>query len=169
MNDLIEKIKALMEDQDLCQTDIADMTGIANLHVSRYLDGGYIPDVDHLVRIAKALNTTPNYLLGFDDAKQEHEEGRLYVINGNGCIGYVESICTCDSYKERGETEIFIHCLSDGCLACIKHHQLFDCDTILNAGHSIEELSEQHSDMEMMKLFIDMYHDELLKVQAKGE
>lgn len=169
MSGLIEKIKALMENQNLCQTDIADMTGIANLHVSRYLDGGYMPDVDHLVRIAKALNTTPNYLLGFDDAKQEHEEGRLYVIDCNGCIGYVESICACDSCKERGETEIFIRHLSDGYLACVKHHQLFDDDIILNAGHSIEELSEQHSDMEMMKLFVDMYHDELLKVKAKGE
>lgn len=91
----------------------------------------------------------------------------IYVVYSNGCIGYVESICTCDSCKERGEIEIIIHHLSGGYLACVKHHELFDNNIILNAGHSIEELSEQHSDIEMARLFVDMYHDELLKV--KGE
>lgn len=92
---------------------------------------------------------------------------KIYVVYSNGCIGYVESICTCDSCKERKEVEIFINGLDGKYLACVKHRELFDNSVILNAGHSIEELSEVHSDIEMAKLFVDMYCDELLKV--KGE
>lgn len=45
----------------------ADMLGIKQAKYSHYENRRREPSLDELCRIARALNTTPNVLLGFDD------------------------------------------------------------------------------------------------------
>lgn len=89
-----------------------------------------------------------------------------YVALSNGCIGYI-SICACKACKERGELEVLVYGLDGTYLDCIKHHELFDKNRVLNVGESIEELSIEHTDSEIAKFFADIYQDELLKTDFK--
>ena len=58
------KIKELIKKNNISQTELARLTGITDCTMSRYMSGQRIPTVRNLVRIAKALNTSTDYLLG---------------------------------------------------------------------------------------------------------
>lgn len=86
-----------------------------------------------------------------------------YVVLSNGCVGYISSICTCKACKKRGELEVFIKGLDDTYLDCIRHHELFDKNRVLNVGKSIDELSIKHTDSEISKFLADVYQSELFR------
>lgn len=166
---LKDRLKYALEYRNMRPVDLCEKTEISQSTMSQYLSGYAEPKKARLAKIANALNVEPTWLMGFDEEPHTHDgEKELYIVLANGCVGRISGICTCDECKKRGEVEIFINCLDGKYLACVKHHELFDNDIILNAGHSIEELSEVHNDIEIARLFIDMYHNELLKVKTKG-
>lgn len=101
----------------------------------------------------------------FYDERYKYENESLYVVLSSGCIGYIENVCTCDECKQRGEVEIFINGLDGKYLDCIRHHELFDKDRVLNVGRSVAELSIEHSDMEIARFFADLYQNELFKTE----
>ena len=49
------------------QRKVAKEVGITQPQVNHYLKGKTYPSVEALVRLCRALNVTPNYLLGFVD------------------------------------------------------------------------------------------------------
>lgn len=87
---------------------------------------------------------------------------KYYVVLSNGCVGYVASICTCEKCKQRGEAEWFIYNIRGQYLDCIKHHELFDRNIVLNIGTSIEDLTIGHSNGEIAQTIADMYMRALL-------
>lgn len=52
----------------LTQSQLADRTGISRSTLYRYENSQNLPDSDIIVRLALALHTTTDYLLGLDDA-----------------------------------------------------------------------------------------------------
>lgn len=65
-----QRIQYLMEKQGLKQTDLARMTGIDKSSISLYLSGKYKPKGDKVHLIAKALNTDPAFIMGFDSEEK---------------------------------------------------------------------------------------------------
>lgn len=63
---LQEKIKKLMKDQNLNQKQLAEKAHVTEASMSKYLSGNRNPRTDVIVKIAKALNTSVNYLLDND-------------------------------------------------------------------------------------------------------
>lgn len=88
---------------------------------------------------------------------------KYYVALKGGLVGYISDICACDECQARGEIEIFVNDLYGNYLDCIKHHEFFDSNIVLNIGNSIEELSQSHSVEQIARFIADVYHDELLK------
>lgn len=64
--DFIEKVKRLMKDKDLTQKELSIKANITEASMSKYLSGERTPRIDAIVNIAKALETTTDYLLGND-------------------------------------------------------------------------------------------------------
>lgn len=62
-----ERLTALMKNKGLSQKDFAKIAGITESAMSYYAKGGRTPSGEVLARIAKALDTTADYLLGSTD------------------------------------------------------------------------------------------------------
>lgn len=59
-----KRLKKLLVDNNISQKELSDMSGIAQHVISRYVSGERVPHVRNLVRLAQALNTTTDYLVG---------------------------------------------------------------------------------------------------------
>lgn len=64
-----ERIRALRQDRDLTQTQIANMLGVAQTTYSQYeLEKRPLP-IDYLIALCKFYNVSADYMLGFTDKK----------------------------------------------------------------------------------------------------
>lgn len=67
MNTIGQRIKALREDLDLSQKELAANVNITEATLSRYENDLREPKVSIIVRLAKELNTTSDFLLGLSE------------------------------------------------------------------------------------------------------
>ena len=64
-----ERLRALREDNDLTQTQLATMLGIAQTTYSQYeLDKRPMP-IEYIIALCKFYNVSSDYLLGLSDKK----------------------------------------------------------------------------------------------------
>lgn len=61
------RIRALREDRDLRQIDIANATGIDQKTLSNYETGKTLPDAEGLIRLADFFGVSIDYLVGRAD------------------------------------------------------------------------------------------------------
>lgn len=62
-----EKVRARRLELGLKQSDLAKMLSWKQSQVSGLEGGRFVDDAERVIAIAKALETTPNYLFGFTD------------------------------------------------------------------------------------------------------
>lgn len=77
-----EKIKLLREAAKLSQGELAEKTNTSKQNIYKY-EKGIITNIpsDRIELIANALNTTPAYLMGWDDEENKPEKSNIaYVI-----------------------------------------------------------------------------------------
>jgi transcriptional regulator with XRE-family HTH domain len=60
------QIKQMLQEKNISQKTLAEMTGITESAISHYIKGDRIPRGANLAKIAKALGTTADYLLSTD-------------------------------------------------------------------------------------------------------
>lgn len=65
MNIVKNRIRALREDRDLRQIDVANATGIDQKTLSNYETGKTNPDSYSIIKLADFFNVTTDYLLGY--------------------------------------------------------------------------------------------------------
>lgn len=63
------RLRAARRDKGYTQYELSRLTGISERYIGRYESGKSMPTSIYLLRIAKALGVSPNYLLGEDDAQ----------------------------------------------------------------------------------------------------
>lgn len=63
---LIERLKSVLEERGISKAELSRRTGISNSSLSEYLSEKYEPKQDKIALIAKALNVSPAWLLGFE-------------------------------------------------------------------------------------------------------
>ena len=66
MEIFVEKLQERSKELGLTQADVARLAGLNERRFNHYARGRRQPDLATLVRIAEALKTTPNWLLGVD-------------------------------------------------------------------------------------------------------
>lgn len=64
------RLRDIRRDRGYTQYQLARLCGISERYIGRYESGRSIPSSVYLLRLAKALGVSPNYLLGEDDAQQ---------------------------------------------------------------------------------------------------
>lgn len=70
--DLGEKMKTLRDQRGLTLQDVADVVGVGKSTVRKW-ENGDIKNMgrDKIALVAKALNVTPGYLMGWEDGNEE--------------------------------------------------------------------------------------------------
>ena len=84
--DIGNLIKRTRKERKLSQVELSIETGIAQSMISEYEKGRVIPTIEQLMKIARALRTDLNHLVGFTpvyDSKSE-EIARLVSAYQNG-------------------------------------------------------------------------------------
>lgn len=85
MKEFKERVKNLMERDGISQKELANLSGISEASVSRYLSGDLKPRMDILTNIAKVFSVSTSYLVGEDDNLRESDayEETLCVVTRN--------------------------------------------------------------------------------------
>ncbi len=68
-----ERLASLMKEKNMMQKELAERAGVTEAAVSHYVKGDRCPRASVLARLADALGTTSDYLLG-GDAEDSNEE-----------------------------------------------------------------------------------------------
>jgi transcriptional regulator with XRE-family HTH domain len=74
MNTLGDKISELLKESGMTQRELASKIGSTEMTVSRYVRNERQPKAEILSKIAEALNTTTDYLLGRDLVNDDESE-----------------------------------------------------------------------------------------------
>lgn len=61
-----EKIRALREDKDLYQKDIAQLLGTSQSYYAQYENNKRPLPIEHLAKLCQFYNISADYILGFD-------------------------------------------------------------------------------------------------------
>ncbi|MGN0845689.1 MAG: helix-turn-helix domain-containing protein [Kiritimatiellia bacterium] len=76
-----EKLRKMMHERRMSQRDLADMSGVTEAAMSRYLSGERQPRAETLANMATALHTTSNDLLGLEPPTEVEQVFRLVARN----------------------------------------------------------------------------------------
>ena len=79
----IKKLKRLMGQNMLSQRELAEMSGVTEAAMSRYLAGTRQPKSETLANMATALHTTSNDLLGLEPPTEVEQVFRLVARNAS--------------------------------------------------------------------------------------
>lgn len=71
---LHHRLKAKMKENNLSARQLSVKTGISEAALSKYLSGVRTPHVEIVGRLAAALNTTSDYLLGIEKNDSPYEQ-----------------------------------------------------------------------------------------------
>ncbi len=75
MNEIAKRLSALIQESGMSYRDLSEMTGISKTAIQRYATGDTekIP-VDRIIKLAGALGTTPEALLGWESKTKTHPQ-----------------------------------------------------------------------------------------------
>ena len=68
---ITNQIAKLLSEQNMTQKELAQLTGMTESTISHYMKGDRVPRGGNLVKIAKALGTTTDYLLATEENVHE--------------------------------------------------------------------------------------------------
>jgi len=77
MNQFANRLRARAAELGLAHAEVARRSGLSERRFANYVSGIREPDLATLVRIAAALRTTPNELLGIDESQRPSERSVL--------------------------------------------------------------------------------------------
>ena len=73
MAEFKDRLKQAMHDANLNQTEVSKLTNIRQSSISDWLKGRYLAKQDKVELLARALNVSPSWLMGMDDASTQNE------------------------------------------------------------------------------------------------
>ena len=76
------RISTLLKEKNMTQKQLAKLTGVTESALSHYVKGDRTPRSDVLSRIAKALGTTTDYLLG-NEVVSAQDDNKLTYLQRN--------------------------------------------------------------------------------------
>ena len=71
------RLQKLLYEKHMSQRELSEIIGVTDVTVSRYVRGERVPKADVAARIAQALGTTTDYILGRDTSDPEISYDRL--------------------------------------------------------------------------------------------
>lgn len=83
MDNFAKRLKQILHEKGLKQTDLARMTGIDKSLISNYVSGKYKAKQDNLYLIAKALNVSEAWLMGYDTDRVRSSDDERSIENNS--------------------------------------------------------------------------------------
>ena len=77
------RIKQAMNDKGISQNDIVKHTGINKGSLSCYLSGRYLPKQNTIYKLAKYLDVSPYWLMGYEDEEDQIILNKLKSLSPN--------------------------------------------------------------------------------------
>ena len=115
----VKRLVALMEEINLTGLELSKMVGTTNVTISRYINGQRKPRLEIVVKIAEALETSTDYLLGYSDTKNFTKSK---TSNVSKIYNKLEDLDLLNSNKELSDAQIaIIEKLLDANQDFIKH------------------------------------------------
>ena len=71
------RLQKLLQEKDISQRELSEIIGVTDVTVSRYVRGERVPKADIATKIAQALGTTTDYILGRDTSGPEVNYDRI--------------------------------------------------------------------------------------------
>lgn len=87
-----ERVKARRRQLNITQKELADTLGIKQAQVSRYESYESEPQLERLYDLAKALKTTPDYLLGKTDEPEIKMPSNLAILDRRSQRYYIQVV-----------------------------------------------------------------------------
>ena len=75
----INRLKMVMAEHKITQTELAKRTGIRQSSISDWLNNRYEPKQDKVYLLANALNVSPAWLLGYDEPDMPKPKDGYYT------------------------------------------------------------------------------------------
>ena len=63
----VERINSIMQERNISQSELSRRSGITQSTISDWVRGLYLPKQDKIDILAKSLNVSPAYLMGYDE------------------------------------------------------------------------------------------------------
>ena len=76
----IKRLQEILEEKDMKQKELADLIGVTEVTISRYINGERKPRIEIVNKLAKALGTTTDYLLGISKVRNPYEEVDEFLL-----------------------------------------------------------------------------------------
>lgn len=76
-----ERLRIILEETGIRQTDLCEKTGIGKSAMSQYLHGAFVPKQQKLNAIAEALGVSEGWLMGYDVPRFR----KIYQTDDGGC------------------------------------------------------------------------------------
>ncbi len=65
-----QRIREAMANKGMRQQDLVNATGISKGNISHYVNGNHVPNNIMAMKIAKALDVEPDWIMGIDEAAE---------------------------------------------------------------------------------------------------
>ena len=106
-----DRIRSLIHELDITQTEFCNKTGITKSALSNYLNGDRQPRQDQIDKISRAFNVSPTWLMGYDVPKEMysptmivHRDSNPEDINEYGSLEIVTPVSRFQDYTDFIET-----------------------------------------------------------------
>ncbi len=86
----INRLKSVMADHKISQNELAKRTGIRQSSISDWLNNRYEPKQDKVYLLAKALNVSPAWLLGYDEPNMSPVQSMFTSSPSDDVEGYYD-------------------------------------------------------------------------------
>ncbi|MCQ4638352.1 helix-turn-helix domain-containing protein [Anaerovorax odorimutans] len=91
--DFSKRLKAVIEERAIRQSELCEKTGIGKSAMSQYLSGAFKPKQQNLYKLARALEVSEAWLMGYDVPMERYEissnekETFYFQMNDDSMIG----------------------------------------------------------------------------------
>lgn len=82
-NSIGDTLKALRKSRGMSQDELSQKSGVHRISIARYESGARKPDVDSLVKLAEALNTTTDAILGLGPPPSLYVPDGYYMLDAD--------------------------------------------------------------------------------------
>ena len=106
-NELIKRLKAIMDTKEISAAELSRLSGIRASSISDYLNAKYEPKQDKIDLMARALNVSPAWLMGYntEESTPRHAKGVRIPVLGRVAAGIpIEAIEDVDDWEEIPES-----------------------------------------------------------------
>ncbi len=81
-----KRLKKIRENRKISQEEIANVLGIKKITYFKYESGEINIPIPKLIEIARYFETTPNYLLGFDEIEFEEKKKKEEIYKERALV-----------------------------------------------------------------------------------